>query len=73
MQIGLQEQSEKGSNIQVLNSYQHKDRSIPQERFLSKLNQALFHFDSVLNASFFYSEWLDWGRNESLELALHAS
>lgn len=29
MLIGLQEQSEKGSNIQALYCYQHKDRSIP--------------------------------------------
>lgn len=29
----LQEQSEKGTNIQVLSSYQHKDRSIPIPNF----------------------------------------
>lgn len=29
MLMGLQEQSEKGSHIQVLYSYQQKDRSIP--------------------------------------------
>lgn len=29
MLIGLQEQSEKGSDIQVLYCYQHGDRSIP--------------------------------------------